>query len=118
MKFFKLPRRSGPPSKFLEPALAALDEFLAPRQASPLGPDQKAQTRQGVDHLKRALIDADIPLAEFVADDGLAAHIDALEKSVSPGYMAHLMDIWRQSFRFLCQKRLLALAPENIMIYA
>lgn len=109
MKSFRLPRRSGPPSDSLKPALARLDEFLAQRLASPLSRAQKDQTRQGVDHLRQALTEVDIPLAEFVADDGLAAYIDALEKRVSPGYMAHLMDIWRQAFRFMCEKKLLAL---------
>lgn len=110
MKPKKLPTHSGGPLPALVPTFAALDEFLAQRTASKtLGPDQKAQTRQGIDHLKTAFVEAEIPLEEFVTDDGLAAYIDHLERRVSPGYMAHLMDIWRQAFRFLCEKRLLAL---------
>lgn len=89
--------------------MGALDEFLARRMASSLGPDQKAQTRQGVEHLENALVDAGIPLEEFVADDGLVAYVDELEKRVSPGYLAHLSDIMRQAFRFMCSKGLLAL---------
>ncbi|OGS00370.1 MAG: hypothetical protein A2V88_07780 [Elusimicrobia bacterium RBG_16_66_12] len=76
---------------------------------SSLGEDQKAQTIQGIDHLKRAFMEADIPLQEFVDDDGMCAYIDQLEMDISPGYLAHLMDSWRQAFRFLCTKRLLQL---------
>ncbi|MEK7388846.1 MAG: hypothetical protein AAB036_04030 [Elusimicrobiota bacterium] len=104
-----LPRRAGPPHPTVVPAFAAFDEFLDQRLNSSLGPDQKAQTRQGIDHLKRAFMEADIPLQEFVDDDGMCAYVDQLEREISPGYLAHLMDIWRQAFRCLCTKRLLAL---------
>lgn len=119
MKPKKLPTRSGGPLPALLPTFAALDEFLALRAASALlGPDQKAQTRQGIDHLKTAFMEAEIPLEEFVADDGLCAYIDKLENRISPGYMAHLMDVWRQAFRHLCAKRLLALDYSRCVVPA
>lgn len=105
----KLPHRAGPPHPTVVPAFAALDEFLEERLASALGPDQKAQTRQGIDHLKRAFMEADIPLRDFIDADGLCPYIDQLEMAISPGYLAHLMDIWRQAFRYLCTKKLIAL---------
>lgn len=106
---YKLPRRSGPPHPTVVPAFAAFDEFVEQRLDSALGPDQKAQTIQGIDHLERAFMGADIPLQEFVDDDGMCAYIDQLEMGISPGYLAHLMGIWRQAFRYLCTKRLLQL---------
>ncbi len=88
---------------------AALDDFLKARLASPLKVDQKAMTRVGVDHLKRALKEARLPLADFVAQDGLARYIDKLEQRVSAKYIEHLKEIWRHAFRFLCGRRLLAM---------
>lgn len=43
------------------PAFAAFDEFLEQRLDSSLGKDPKAQTIQGIDHLKLAFMEADNP---------------------------------------------------------
>lgn len=63
-------------------------------------------TRLGIQHLKRAVQEAGLPIRDFVAMDGLEPYIHRLEKRVSTRYLSHLRDIWRQAFRHLCRKRL------------
>ncbi|MFC1678706.1 helix-turn-helix domain-containing protein [Elusimicrobiota bacterium] len=102
--------------KYLKPVFSDLNEFVSERLGSNLGEDQKAMTNCGVDHLKRALFEANTAITKFVRENKIEPYITKLEHRVSPGYLEHLKDIWRQALRHLCKRKLLDLDMDGCLI--
>jgi hypothetical protein len=93
----------------VDETIKALREHLAARQASLLGPDEKAMARTAMDHLEKVIREAGVPLEEFVREDKLAPYVERLKARVCDKYLEQLKIAWRFAFRDLCRKGLLAL---------